>query len=158
MLMGRHEDFSWPGGSANAFGYQPSPANYIVPGKRPLSSISPIIAEWLSNGTVYLATGAAGGSQIITSTVQNVWHVLDQKMSIAQALAQPRFHDQLSPDLVRFEYAYDNATVDFLRARGSNVTWVAPGSSTAQGLVRLTNGSFEAAGDPRQLDSGGHTA
>lgn len=123
-----------------------------------MSSISPIIAEWLANGTVYLATGAAGGSQIITSTVQNVWHVLDQKLSIAQALAQARLHDQLSPNVVQFEYTYNNDTVDFLKSRGSNVTWVAPGGSTAQGLTRLTNGSFEAAGEPRQHDSGGLTA
>ncbi|KAL9057636.1 MAG: hypothetical protein Q9162_002251 [Coniocarpon cinnabarinum] len=147
-------DFSIPG-SSNAFGYRPSPANYIVPGKRPLSSISPTIAEWLANGTVYLATGSAGGSQIITAVAQTVWHVLDQGMSIAMALAQPRLHDQLSPNRVQLEYTYNNETAEFLRSRGSNVTYTAPGGSTAQGLLRLTNGTFTAAGEPRQHDSGG---
>ena len=150
-------DFSIPG-SSNAFGYTPSPANYISPGKRPLSSISPTIAEWLKNGTMYLATGSAGGSQIITATVQNCWNVLDKGLSIADSLAQPRLHDQLSPNVVQFEYTYDNETVDFLKSAGSNVTWVAPGGSTAQGLMYLTNGSFAAAGEPRQHDSGGLTA
>ena len=156
-LLTRKTDFSIPG-ATNAFGYRPSPANFVAPGKRPLSSISPVIAEWLANNTVHLATGAAGGSQIITSTVQNIWHVLDQKLSISEALSQPRFHDQLSPNRVQFEYTYNNATVEFLRNRGANVTYVAPGGSAAQGLTLLTNGSFQAAGEPRQLDSAGLTA
>ncbi|KAI0389116.1 gamma-glutamyltransferase 1 [Xylariaceae sp. FL0594] len=146
-------DFSIPG-SSNAFGYIPSPANFIRPGKRPLSSISPIIVED-ARGKLYFVIGAAGGSRIITATIQNVHHVLDQHMTAPQALAQPRLHDQLSPNQVSFEYAYDNSTVAFMKTLGHNVTWVAPGQSTAQGLRLLPNGTFEAAGEPRQHNSGG---
>ena len=42
-----------------------------------------------------------------------------------------------------------------MRSLGHNVTFVAPGASTAQGLRRLTNGTFEAAGEPRQKNSAG---
>ncbi|KAK5632740.1 hypothetical protein RRF57_008454 [Xylaria bambusicola] len=146
-------DFSIPG-SSNAFGYIPSPANFIRPGKRPLSSISPIIAE-TPDGKPYFVIGSAGGSRIITATIQNIHHVIDQNMTAPQALAQPRLHDQLSPNQVSFEYAYDNSTVAFMASLGHNVTWVAPGQSTAQGLRILPNGTFEAAGEPRQLNSGG---
>lgn len=146
-------DFSIPG-SSNAFGYIPSPANFIRPGKRPLSSISPIIVE-TAKGKLYFVIGAAGGSRIITATIQNVHHVLDQNLTAPQALAQPRLHDQLSPNQVSFEYAYDNSTVAFMKTLGHNVTWVAPGQSTAQGLRLLPNGTFEAAGEPRQHNSGG---
>ena len=146
-------DFSIPG-SSNAFGYIPSPANFIRPGKRPLSSISPIIAE-TPDGKPYFVIGSAGGSRIITATIQNIHHVIDQDMTAPEALAQPRLHDQLSPNQVSFEYAYDNSTVAFLASLGHNVTWVAPGQSTAQGLRILPNGTFEAAGEPRQLNSGG---
>ncbi|KAI1502489.1 gamma-glutamyltransferase 1 [Biscogniauxia marginata] len=146
-------DFSIPG-SSNAFGYIPSEANYIRPGKRPLSSISPTIVE-TADGKLYFVIGAAGGSRIITATIQNLWHVIDQGKTTIEALAQPRLHDQLSPNQVSFEYAYDNSTVAFLKSLGHNVTWVAPGQSTAQGLRLLPNGTFEAAGEPRQHNSGG---
>ncbi|KAH7062418.1 gamma-glutamyltransferase 1 [Macrophomina phaseolina] len=146
-------DFSIPG-SSNAFGYIPSPANYIRPGKRPLSSISPVIIEY-PNGTLYISVGAAGGSRIITSTIQNIHHMLDEGMTAPEALAEPRLHDQLVPYYVSFEYAYDNSTIAFMKERGHNVTWVAPGQSTAQALRLLGNGTFEAAGEPRQKNSGG---
>lgn len=147
-------DFSTPGKS-NAFGYIPSPSNFIKPGKRPLSSISPTIVEFLSNNMLYYVIGSAGGSRIITATIQNLWHVLDQGATVEGSLAEPRFHDQLSPNQIRVEYAYDNQTVAFMKGRGHNVTWVAPGQSTAQGLRRMPNGTFEAGGEPRQHASGG---
>jgi len=147
-------DFSIPGES-NAFGYIPSHPNFIKPGKRPLSSISPTIVEFLFNNTLYYVIGSAGGSRIITATIQNLWHVLDQGATVEASLAEPRFHDQLSPNRISFEYAYDNQTVAFMKSLGHNVTWVAPGQSTAQGLRRMPNGTFEAGGEPRQHASGG---
>lgn len=71
ILNNEMNDFSIPG-SSNAFGYIPSPANYIRPGKRPLSSITPVIVEH-ANGSFYYAVAAAGGSRIITSVLQNIW-------------------------------------------------------------------------------------
>ncbi|KAE8146225.1 gamma-glutamyltranspeptidase-domain-containing protein [Aspergillus avenaceus] len=153
IMNNEMDDFSTPG-SSNSFGYIPSEANYIRPGKRPLSSLTPTIVTH-PNGSVYLATGSAGGSRIITATVQNVIHVIDEGLSAAEALAKPRLHDQLIPNRVQFEYAYDNGTVAFMKSLGHNVTWVAPGSSTAQAIRVLPNGTFDAAGEPRQLDSGG---
>ncbi|KAL6693889.1 gamma-glutamyltranspeptidase [Trichoderma pleuroticola] len=153
IMNNEMNDFSIPGVS-NSFGYIPSPANYIRPGKRPLSSISPIIAE-TADGKLYLALGAAGGSRIITANIQNTIHVLDSNMTTAEALLQPRLHDQLVPAQTSFEYAYDNRTVAFMKSVGHNITWVAPGQSTAQALRLLPNGTFEAAGEPRQVTSGG---
>ncbi|PKX90772.1 uncharacterized protein P174DRAFT_462939 [Aspergillus novofumigatus IBT 16806] len=153
IMNNEMDDFSVPGKS-NSFGYVPSKANYIRPGKRPLSSITPAIVT-RPDGKLFFLAGSAGGSRIITATVQNIIRVIDQGLSAAQALAQPRLHDQLIPNQVSFEYTYDNSTVDFMKSRGHNVTWVAPGQSTAQAIRVLPNGTFDAAGEPRQLDSGG---
>lgn len=81
--------------------------------------------------------------------------MLDRGLSVAEALAQPRFHDQLVPDTSQFEVTANNATTAFMRERGHNVTFVQKAQSAAQGLRRLGDGVFEAASEPRQKNSGG---
>lgn len=154
ILNNEMNDFSTPG-STNAFGYEPSVANYIVPGKRPLSSISPTIAEYPEGGLFFIS-GSAGGSRIITATAQVLHHAIDQNMTSHEALLEPRMHDQLSPNYIEVEYAFDNSTTAYLTSLGHVVNWVAPGSSTSQALRQLPNGTFEASGEPRQLASAGY--
>ena len=89
IMNNEMNDFSIPG-TTNVFGYIASPDNYIRGGKRPLSSISATIVEFAANKTFYFATGAAGGSRIITSTIQSLWHVLDQNFTSIEALRAPR--------------------------------------------------------------------
>ncbi|EEP79689.1 gamma-glutamyltransferase [Uncinocarpus reesii 1704] len=153
IMNNEMNDFSIPG-TDNAFGYRPSPSNYVRPGKRPLSSICPTIITH-PNGTVYFVTGAAGGSTIITSTLHSIVNVLDRHMTAPQALAEPRFHDQLVPDEIEVEYSFDNSTLAFLQDRKHNITWVELAASTVQSIRVLPNGTFEAAGEPRQRNSGG---
>ena len=154
VMNNEMNDFSIPG-TSNTFGYVPSPDNYISGGKRPLSSISPTIVEFLANGTFYFATGAAGGSRIITSTIQSLWHVLDQNMTCIEAVSAPRFHDQLEPDVLEMEYSYNNETVAYMESRGHNVTRVLVEATDVQVVRRLPNGTFEAASETRQDASGG---
>lgn len=147
-------DYSVPNIS-NVFGYYPSPVNYVRPNKRSLSSIAPIMADF-ANGTLFAVLGASGGSRIITTVVQNALHILDGGMDVHQALRQPRLHDQLLPNLVTFEWNYNNSTVESMRKRGHNITWGSAGSS-AQAII-IQDGGFKAAGEPRQNDSAGLTA
>lgn len=74
-------------------------------------------------------------------------------------------HDQLSPNLVSFEYGseifgikgYSNETTGYLKdVDGAMIGFVPVGSTTAQALRVLPNGTFEAAGEPRQLNSAGY--
>lgn len=153
IMNNQMNDFSIPGES-NAFGYIPSEVNFVKAGKRPLSSISPIIAE-TPDGKLFFSIGCAGGSRITTANIQNAIHLIDGNMTVAEAIKEPRLHDQLVPTTVAFEYAYSNDTVSYLKSLHHNATWVAPGQSTAQGLRWLSNGTFEAAGEPRQRNSGG---
>lgn len=147
-------DFSVPNIS-NVFGYYPSPANYIRPNKRSMSSISPIMVEF-ANGTLFAVLGASGGSRIITTVIQTALNILERKMTVREALKQPRLHDQLLPNQVSFEWDYDNSTVDYMVGRSHNVTWGLAGSSSQ--AIRIADGHFEAAGEPRQHDSAGLTA
>ncbi len=69
------DDFSTPGQN-NAFNLKPTASNYIEPGKRPMSSMSPIIVVDNKN-EVKLVLGASGGSKII-SAVASVISNLDK--------------------------------------------------------------------------------
>lgn len=154
ILNDEMNDFSIPG-VHNEFGFVPSPINFIRPYKRPLSSITPIIAEHSSNNSLYITIGAAGGSRIITSTAQSLWHALDHDMDMAASLKAPRLHDQLLPDQTTFEWNFDNSTVEEMERRGHKIVRVAANQSAVQGLKLHPNGTFEAAGDPRQRNSAG---
>jgi len=154
IMNNEMNDFSIPD-TVNEFGYKSSPDNYIRGGKRPLSSISPTIVEFAENGTFYFATAAAGGSKIITSVIQSLWHVLDQGMTCEEAVAAPRFHDQLSPNVLQMEYSYNNETVAFMESVGHNVTRVESIGTDVNVIRRLPNGTFEAAAETRQTDSAG---
>ncbi|KAH9885899.1 gamma-glutamyltranspeptidase [Xylariomycetidae sp. FL2044] len=161
ILNNEMNDFSIPG-IRNEFGYAPSEANYIRPGKRPLSSITPVIVERVAadegtGGTLVAVVGAAGGSRIISSTTQVVWRVLEHDMSMRDAIAEPRLHDQLMPNLVAFEFSFDNVTVASMAEKGHNVTWVREGASAVQGIQMLGDGRFEAVGETRQKNSAGLT-
>jgi len=186
ILNNEMNDFSIPG-RRNEFGYAPAPSNYIRPGKRPLSSITPVIVEDKVSGALIATVGAAGGSRIISSTTQVVWHLLGsgyshessrypqqeqdgkrkqpKKMTMFEAIREPRLHDQLMPDYTMFEWAFDNATVADLASRGHNVLWVREGLSAVQG-IRILSGDearsekdvirgFEAVGETRQKNSAG---
>src|SRR4051812_8439176 len=148
------DDFSQPG-KRNSFGFEPSPSNFIAPGKRPLSSICPVIVEFASNRSIYFTTGAAGGSRIISATAQTVFGVLEAGYSMHEAVAHPRLHDQLMPSTTLVELGSDEGLYASLAAKGHNVTWQAPGQSAVQGIMRLWNGTFDAVGETRQVNSGG---
>ncbi|VDK88157.1 unnamed protein product [Dibothriocephalus latus] len=62
------DDFSSPN-TSDYFGLAPAEENFIRPGKRPLSSMSPVIFTHPTNGSVRLVIGASGGSLILTSVI-----------------------------------------------------------------------------------------
>lgn len=62
-------------------------ANRIEPGKRPRSSMSPMIV--FRAGKPYMAVGSPGGSAIINYVAKTLVGVLDWQLDIQQAIALP---------------------------------------------------------------------
>ncbi len=118
LLNNEMDDFAAKPGVPNQFGVVGSDANSIQPNKRPLSSMSPTIAT--KDGKVALVLGTPGGSRIFTSVYQVLVDVLDYKLPIAEAQAQPRFHHQLLPDnVIEYEAGkYPDSVIADLAGRG----------------------------------------
>ena len=119
LLNDEMDDFSMTTQDSNAFGLHGSPANLVEPGKRPVSSMSPIILT--KAGQPVLVTGTPGGTHIPTTVMQILAWRLWGGLSLAQAVAQPRVHHQAFPDVVEVEPAAGPWVAD-LAKRGHQVT------------------------------------
>ncbi|MBV1776523.1 gamma-glutamyltransferase [Burkholderiaceae bacterium DAT-1] len=150
LLNNQMDDFSAKAGVPNAFGLVGGDANAIQGGKRPLSSMSPTIV--LKDGKPWLVTGAAGGSRIISSTLQTIINAVDFDMNVAEAAVAPRIHHQWLPDELRVEKGINPDTRKMLEAKGHTVV-VRPAMARVQTL-RVEKDGFSGFADPRSSDGG----
>lgn len=117
LLNNEMGDFTPKENGEAAYGLLGRQANLIEPGKRMLSSMTPTIVS--KDGQVRLITGSPGGATIINTVFQVVVNVIDHGMTVAEAVASPRFHHQWQPDVVRFEEgAFAEGVVGTLEAMG----------------------------------------
>jgi gamma-glutamyltranspeptidase/glutathione hydrolase len=101
------------------FGLMGSADNQIMPGRRPVSSMTPLMV--LRDGVPYLLTGSPGGSKIITTNLQLLVNVLEHGMNIGDATAAPRIHHQWYPDRLEVESGLSPDAIRILLGRGHNV-------------------------------------
>ncbi len=150
VLNNEMDDFSAQSGVPNHFGLVGAEANAVAPGKRPLSSMSPTLV--LRDGQPVLSVGAAGGPTIITQTLLAILHVVDFGRDPATALAQPRFHQQWSPDELRIEKKFPSALRRELERRGHKLKELDT-MGACQAVGRSADGKgFSGAHDPRVTD------
>ncbi|KAL7742787.1 hypothetical protein ACLKA6_019599 [Drosophila palustris] len=122
ILNDEMDDFSTPG-KINAYGIPASPANYIKPGKRPMSSTCPSIV--LDNdGNVQLVVGGAGGSRITTSVAQTILRYVVLHDSIENAVNKGRLHHQLAPMHIDVEPDVPRHTVEYLKKIGHTLNYL----------------------------------
>ncbi len=124
LLNNEMDDFSARAGVPNAYGLLGGQANAIAAGRRPLSSMTPVIV--MRRGQPVLATGSPGGSRIITTVLQVVMNVIDHGMSIAAATAAPRVHHQWRPDKLQVEEGLSAISVARLKKIGHRIIRTAP--------------------------------
>jgi gamma-glutamyltranspeptidase/glutathione hydrolase len=147
LLNNEMDDFTSAPGKPNMFGLVQGEANAIVPGKRMLSAMTPSIVL-NPTGELYMVLGTPGGPTIITTVSQVLLNVIDQKMSLADAVAAPRFHHQALPDIIRSEGGgLSDATIQALEAMGHAVD--RRGGSGTVAAIQKTAGGWVGVIDPR---------
>ncbi len=146
ILNDEMDDFSAAPGVPNSFGLIGGEANAIAPGKRPLSSMTPIIVR--ADGRPRLVAGGSGGPLIISATLQTMLGILDFGLDPAAAIAAPRIHQQWAPPALITETDLDPATAADLTARGHTIRHL-PFSGAVQ-VVVSRDGTLIAAADQRK--------
>lgn len=149
ILNNEMDDFLTRRGEKNAFGLEQSERNLPAPGKRPLSSMSPIIGT--NKDGVMLVAGASGGPRIISSTLEVALNVLVFDKAAGEAVSLPRFHHQWMPDLLGLEAGLRSGTAEKELVSLGHRTEEKPMVGTVQLIRRARSGAgWEACSDPRK--------
>jgi gamma-glutamyltranspeptidase/glutathione hydrolase len=101
LLNNEMGDFNPIPGMTDDRGRIGTEANQIAPGKRMLSNMCPTIV--VKDKRPFLIVGSPGGRMIPNMVLQIILNIIDFKMNIAEAIAQPRIHHQWLPDITDYE-------------------------------------------------------
>jgi gamma-glutamyltranspeptidase/glutathione hydrolase len=149
LMNNEMDDFSVKPGVANMFGAVGGEANAIVPGKRMLSSMCPVIVT--KNDKPVIVVGTPGGTTIPTSVFQSLMNVIEFGMNTDDAVNQPKFHHQHLPDEVFIEPKFPEALKNALVPMGYKLTNRASIGKTE--MILIQNNKIEVAADRRGDDS-----
>lgn len=102
--------------------------NYVAGGKRPRSTVAPVIAT--RDGRAALALGIPGGQRIPTTTIQLLVDILGSNIPIDEAFDRPRFHlrrpitARQPKNFIDLEYEGDLEQLSELRADLKQRGWL----------------------------------
>jgi gamma-glutamyltranspeptidase / glutathione hydrolase len=101
LLNNEMTDFNRIPGRTDRKGMIGTPANFVAPGKRMLSSQTPTLVS--RDGRLVLVTGSPGGRTIINTVLCMIINRVDFGMDVREAVDAPRLHHPWFPDRVSFE-------------------------------------------------------
>jgi gamma-glutamyltranspeptidase/glutathione hydrolase len=121
LLNNEMDDFSAMPGVPNLYGALGGAANAIAPGKRPLSSMTPVIV--MRDNKPLLVAGTPGGTTIPTTMFQVLLNAFVFGLTPEESVQAPRFHHQWQPDALFVEDgAFDPGVLEALEALGHSTT------------------------------------
>ncbi|MGH8176673.1 MAG: gamma-glutamyltransferase [Steroidobacter sp.] len=142
-------NFALRAGAAGGGEMETSIANALAPGKRAISTITPVIV--FRNDRPYIVSGSPDGVRIITSVAQLLVNVIDHGLNIAEATARPRVFQSLIPGELELEPGHPVDIARLLEQRGHRVRFVRNMGSTQS--VLYENGLYFGAADTRRPDA-----
>jgi gamma-glutamyltranspeptidase/glutathione hydrolase len=122
-------------------------ANRVEPGKRPRSSMTPVLVFDRATGQFVLSGGSPGGAYIIHYMTKLLYGALHRGLDVQQAINQPNFAAFAGPVLLE-EQRFPAATLERLRRRGHRVQ-EQPLTSGLQAIQVRGKGLYGGA-DPRR--------
>lgn len=151
LLNNEMGDFNLRPGVTDRLGHIGTAPNLVAPGKRMLSSMTPVIIA--KDGRVTMVTGSPGGRSIINTVLSVVLNRLEFGMSPREAVDAPRFSHAWFPDQVSAEAGLLQnhlATVSRLRELGHRVAESPAGQGDAHSIFLGPDGQLIGVADQRR--------
>jgi len=155
ILNNTMDDFTAKPGATNLYGLVGAEGNIIVPGKRPVSSMSPTVVLNETTKTPLLALGGGGGSKIISSIFEVFLNTTERYPGdLKRSVFAPRLHHQWNPDKLDIEAGVSEEVREKLIKLGHDLVPISPWIAEVQ-AVAFDAGSRQvtAVFDPR-VDGG----
>ena len=149
LLNNEMTDFNPVPGATTRKGQIGTPANQIAPGKRMLSSMTPVVV--VKDGKLVLVTGSPGGRTIINTVLCVTLNVLEFGMPLREAVDAPRMHQQWFPDRIQIEAkGADAATIAALTKKGHAVMKVGAQGNAHSIWLDAKTGTYQGVRDRRR--------
>lgn len=123
-------------------------ANRVQGGKRPRSSMSPLLVFDRPTGQLTMTLGSPGGSSIINYVGKTLVGTLDWGLNIQDAISLPNFGSRNGPTELEAGRT-DAQLAPALAARGHNIRLIEQ-TSGLQGIQRTRQGGWLGGADPRR--------
>lgn len=131
----------------SSFSLDPAHPNRYEPGKRPFHTLIPAIARF--DETDWAAFGVMGGNMQPQGHVQVLMNLLDDGMSIQEALDYPRWRYHVDGQLA-VEERFDETVLSKLARRGHEIRVMPPTHFGGGQIARNADGILSAGTDPRK--------
>lgn len=147
ILNNQMADFTFPGQKRGEL--KMTEANVLVPGKRPLSSMTPFVLTDVE-GNVKLVAGSAGGAKI----TEALFNFLIQKFyfdkGLASSISAPRIYHHLIPMEIEYDEGFDEAIINRLKWYGHGVKQSSSGPALTVIYNSTNTNQIYASFDPRR--------
>ena len=117
LLDNQMNNFAYQHGNPEVIDRSASIGNRFEPGKRPMSTMTPIIV-FDENNQLKLITGSPGGALIPAAVLRVVTGVIDFDLNLGEATMLPRLHKDWPYENLRLEKGFSKDTLQILSSYG----------------------------------------
>ena len=120
LLNNQMNNFAYQYGDPKVIDRSASIGNRFEPGKRPMSTMSPIIV-FDKNNSIKLITGSPGGALIPAAILRVVTGVIDFDLNLGEASMLPRIHKDWPYENLLLERGFSKDTKNLLKSFGHEI-------------------------------------
>ena len=117
LLNNQMNNLVYRSGDVTKEGRRVSPANRFEPGKRPMSTMAPVMV-FNNNNELTLITGSPGGSFIPAAILRVITGIFDFNLQVGEATMLPRIHKDWPYKGIDYETTISSDTINSLQNLG----------------------------------------